>query len=140
MPKLSWRSQQAKAQRASRKWGFDSGLTDNNSDKNNDSGNELTCEYAFSLGQEKEIMENGDSEEGEDSEEYHSHRKVSMKIMMDLLGQPHVSEWDSGLVGENRSYITKQMNTSDKPSGENQREISKVPLTRELHYILIYMH
>jgi hypothetical protein len=85
MPKLSWRSQQAKAQRASGKRGFDSGLTDNpfeclldpdykepNTDdtdtENNDSGNELTCEYAFSLGQEKEIVENGDSEEGEDSE------------------------------------------------------------------------
>ena len=84
MPKLSWRSQQAKAQRASGKRGFDSGLTDNpfeylldpdydepntdDADKNNDSGNELTCEYAFSLAQEKEIMENGDSEEDEDSE------------------------------------------------------------------------
>ncbi|KAF8228147.1 hypothetical protein L208DRAFT_261635 [Tricholoma matsutake] len=57
MPKLSW---QAKAQRASVKRGFDSGLTDNpfeclldpdyepstdDADKNNDSGNELTCEY-----------------------------------------------------------------------------------------------
>jgi hypothetical protein len=84
MPKLSWCSQQAKAQRASGKWGFDSGLTDNpfkclldpdygepstdDTDENNDSRNELTCKYAFSLAQEKEIMENGDSEEDEDSE------------------------------------------------------------------------
>ena len=85
MPKLSRRSQQAKAQRASGKWGFDSGLignpfeclldpdyeepnTDNTNAENNDSRNELTCEYAFSLGQEKEIMENQDSDEGEDSE------------------------------------------------------------------------
>jgi hypothetical protein len=84
MPKLSWCSQQAKAQRASGKWGFDSGLTDNpfkhlldpdydepstnDTDENNDSRNELMCKYAFSLGREKEIIENGDSEEGEDSE------------------------------------------------------------------------
>jgi hypothetical protein len=84
MPKLSCRSQQAKAQRASGKWGFYSGLTDNpfehlldpdynepstdDTDENNDSRNELMCKYAFSLGQEKEIIENGDSEEGEDSE------------------------------------------------------------------------
>ena len=84
MTKLSWCLQQAKAQKASRKQGFDSGLTDNlfeclldpdydepntdDADENNDSRNELTCEYAFSLAQEKEIMENGDSEENEDSE------------------------------------------------------------------------
>ena len=84
MPKLFWHSQQAKAQRASGRWGFDSGLTDNlfeclldpdydepntdDTDENNDSRNELTCEDAFLLAQEKEIMENGDSEEDEDLE------------------------------------------------------------------------
>ena len=42
--------------------------TDDTDAENNDSKNELMCKYAFSLGQEREIMENQDSKEGEDSE------------------------------------------------------------------------